>query len=123
MRERDRMIFVAQMIARLGFVIAIVLGLGMLFRMITGGGLVMIHILAGAMVVLGALLATVRAATTGRSAGPLAGALALSLLGAWLGITNRGGALFSGSGIVHLIIMIAAVGLLEMGGARANKGR
>lgn len=119
---RDRIATVSLMLARLGFLGAIVLGLGMMFGAITAGGAVMLHIVAGAVVLGGIWVALIRFAMLGRRVtGPLMAGAILALAGALLGLGTNNGWVAGDYGLLHFLIMLAAVGLAEMGAARLNR--
>jgi hypothetical protein len=105
---------IAMMVVRLGFVIAIVLGLGIMFTLWGADKVLPVHILAGILVLGGILLAGVRSLARGGAAFLLI-ALVVGAVGA-IAIV-RGWA----PGILHLLLMLAAVGLAEMNVAKLKK--
>jgi hypothetical protein len=102
------------MLARTGFLVSLVLGLGGLFGMyVYGGAVLWVHIVFGLLFVVPAWILP---AGAGRPGMAYAGA-AIGTLGAMLA---AGGALFA-PGLpvaLHIICMLAAIALLEMGASQ-----
>lgn len=103
----------ALMWLRAGFVVALVLGLLRMAGTATGGAWLALHIVAG-LVVLGGAVALARFFRTAL----LWAAVLLLVVGALWGIVlaRHGGAL----GVVHLVLMVVAVAMAEMGAAKAK---
>jgi hypothetical protein len=113
---RDRVVTVAMMLVRLGFVVAIVLGLGMMFGLWGAGSVLPLHIGAGVLVLVGILLAGGRARTLGR------GGVSFLLIGLLTGAVGAVAVLRGWApGLLHLVLMLVAVGLAEMNVAKLNK--
>lgn len=108
---RDRVLTAAMMAARLGFVVAIALGVGQLAGFRDVG---MVHILAGVLTLLAILVAGMRALAQGRGAG-------LMMIGLVGGMAGAAVALAHLSGIFHLLLMVAAVGLAEASAAKLKR--
>lgn len=105
------------MLSRIGFSLAFVLGLTFLFDLFAAGSLVMLHMLAGIITLAGIWLVTFRLAALKRPrVGPLYAAAGLAAIGGAMGLGVIGE-----PGVAHMAVMIAAVGLAEMGAARANR--
>ncbi|AUW94191.1 hypothetical protein [Sulfobacillus sp. hq2] len=116
-----RGIKITQMILRLAFLVALIIGLGGMFGWFAlNRATVDLHIVSG-IIVLGAMITV--ASSIGKARKPGAGALwtgaVLVAVGGLMGLTLhiRGNAL----GIVHLLLMLVAMGLAEMGASRAKK--
>lgn len=115
---RDRGTFIGQMLTRLGFTIAILLGAGFLFDLIQPGGLVVLHMLSGFLTLAGIWLTTLRLLLGGRQGAPLLGAASVLIaVGAGMGLDL----IAPGPGLVHLLVMVIAVALSEIGSARAAR--
>lgn len=105
------------MLSRIGFTLAFLLGLTFLVDLVAAGSLVMLHMLAGVITVAGIWLTAFRFAALKRPGmGPLYAAAGLAAVGAAMGLS-----LVGQPGLVHMAVMIGAVGLAEMGAARANR--
>ncbi len=109
------------MLLRTAFLLALVLGLGGLFKIWTETPvLVDAHIIAGLMV-LGSMwaLAVQAGKVASGAGGPLWAAGFVVLLGAVIALFMR----ISGNlwGILHLVLMLIAMGMAEMGIARSKR--
>lgn len=101
------------MLARTGFVVSLLLGLGGLFGLYAyGGAILWIHIVFGLLFLVPAWMLSGRGAARVVGTGAL-----LGTLGAVLAAT---GALWAPglSAWPHIVLMIAAIALIEMGSAR-----
>lgn len=111
----------ATMFLRTAFLLALLLGLGDMFGLwSTSPTLVDAHIIAG-LLFLGAIwvLATRVNKTIPGASGPLWAALFITLVGAVIALFMR----ISGNllGVLHLVLMLVAMGLAEMALARAKR--
>lgn len=114
---KDGMVSRGLMLSRIGFSLAFVLGMVFLFDLFEAGSLVMLHMLAGVITLAGIWLAAVRMAVLKRPrVGPLYAAAGLALIGGAMGLGVIGQ-----PGVAHMVVMVAAVGLAEMGAARGNR--
>lgn len=110
---RDRLVVIAMMTTRLGFVLALLLGLGFMVGVVPGS-LLPLHILTGVLVLGGILLAGIR--TMSRGGITLLGiGLAAGLIGAVAQLLSVL------PGLIHLLLMVAAVALAEMNVAKLKK--
>jgi hypothetical protein len=104
----------AMMAVRLGFVVAALIGLGRMFGVVADVG--PIHLLAGILALAGALVAGVRMLVLGRGG-------ALPLVGVVVGVAGAMGVLLEVlPGIVHLLLLVAAVGMAEASAAKLKRG-
>lgn len=118
---RDRVAFVGMMVTRLGFVFALLLGMGLMFGYAIENReqLLALHLVAGLMVLGGIWATTIRFAMLKRSGmNVLWAGATLAFVGAALGLASMMGL---GAGIIHLLLMLATVGLAEAGAARVNR--
>lgn len=117
--RKDRVVTIGMMLVRLGFVVAAVLGVGMMASLWSQAAVLSFHLLTGGMVVAGLWLAVLRLTSMGKGAGIAWGGAAASLVGAGLGLAS----MMSGAsyGIIHLVVMLAAVGMGEAGVAKASR--
>lgn len=113
---RDRAVFVGMMVARLGFVLSLVIGLGWLLGLYNIDS--RLHLGTGVLTVLSILLVAVRLLMTGKGGGATLAAGLLGAAGALVGISATGR---SANGLIHLVIMVAMLGLAEMTVARAKR--
>lgn len=109
------------MFYRTAFMLALLLGIGDMFGFWPSTRLLVdTHIIAG-LLFLGSVwvLATKVSKTTPRASGPLWAALFMILVGAVIALfMNISGNLL---GILHLVLMLIAMGMVEMGVARAKR--
>lgn len=111
---RDRVVTIAMMLVRLGAVVAIVLGLGRMAGLWSFASLGGVHILAGALVLLGALVAGIRMMSLGKGAVMLLGGVVIGMAGAAVALRGM-------SGVFHLLLMVAAVGMAEANAAKLKR--
>ena len=117
--RKDRLVTIGMMLVRLGFVVAAVLGVGMMASLWSRTAVLPFHLLTGAMVVAGLWMAVLRLTSLGKGAGIAWGGAGASVVGAGIGLA----AMMTGSsfGVIHLVVMLAAVGMGEAGVAKASK--
>jgi uncharacterized YccA/Bax inhibitor family protein len=113
---------IGQMITRTGFLLALVLGVAM-FWVAQVGVLLWLHIVGGVIVLVGGFVTTAAAIMAGRGhTAPITLGLTLLVVGAALGVgVYTGQYYFYGWAFVHAALMVAAVGLIEMGAAKVKR--
>ncbi|HYG59329.1 MAG TPA: hypothetical protein VD902_14800 [Symbiobacteriaceae bacterium] len=108
-KGRDRVVRMAMMAVRAGFVLAVVMGVGMMVHVWQKGDVLLFHMLSGVLVLGGVLTAGVRAILLERPVTLLALGVLAGVSGAVLALSG------AVPGLVHLVLMLAAVGLAEAG--------
>ncbi|HYF78830.1 MAG TPA: hypothetical protein VD973_16975 [Symbiobacteriaceae bacterium] len=110
----DRVVTMAMMGVRLGFVVAALIGVGHMFGLVESVG--PFHLIAGILALLGALVAGVRMLVLGRGGGLPLLAVVIGVAGAVAMLTGMLG------GFLHLLLMVAAVGMTEASAAKLKRG-
>lgn len=117
----DALIRSGRMMMRLGVLGAIVLGVAMYMHFMTPEQAARAHAGFGLLIAGGILISTLRHAMIGYRFVPFWIGLALSLVSAYMGLDALTGGGFSGWSLTHAVLMLLAVGMVEMGAAKARK--